>query len=294
MLKRTGCAGGAVFLLATALVFFLVSAAEAKGRLGGGRSFGSKPSFQRSAPTPSPTQPGLSQSAPNPQTPPLMGGTGRRGGMFGGILMGGLIGSLLFGGAYGGGPGLLDILLIGGGLFFLMRFLRARRTASDAVTGAASGLDPRPGFADRHGNGRGSAEPVASSSEPVEIPEGFDQDEFIQGAKLIYTRLQSSWDKRDLADIRQFTAPEVYAEILAQAEEDPRPGKTEILLVNPRLLAVKSVDARTVASVLYDVTLREDAGDEQARRVREVWHFGRAEEVPGAHWVLEGIQQCDE
>jgi hypothetical protein len=108
--------------------------AEAARRMGGGKSFGSKPGYQRSAPPPSqgptssPTKPGQTvQPQPANTTPPAP--MGRWGGMLGGLLMGGLIGSLLFGGGFSG-PGLLDLLLLGGGLFLLFRFLRARRMAA--------------------------------------------------------------------------------------------------------------------------------------------------------------------
>jgi predicted lipid-binding transport protein (Tim44 family) len=51
------------------------------------------------------------------------------GGLLGGMLMGGLIGSLLFGGGFHG-PTLIDLLLIGGGLFLLFRFLRSLQPSS--------------------------------------------------------------------------------------------------------------------------------------------------------------------
>jgi predicted lipid-binding transport protein (Tim44 family) len=53
--------------------------------------------------------------------------------MLGGLLMGSLIGSMLFGGGQAsGGPGLLDLLLIGGGLFLVLRFVRARHMAVES------------------------------------------------------------------------------------------------------------------------------------------------------------------
>lgn len=54
-------------------------------------------------------------------------------GGFTGMLLGGMIGRMFFGGmgvGYGGGGGgigLLEIILIGGGIFLLMRFLRNRQ-----------------------------------------------------------------------------------------------------------------------------------------------------------------------
>jgi Tim44-like domain. len=51
-----------------------------------------------------------------------------------------------------------------------------------------------------------------------------DEQEFLTGAKALYTRLQASWDRRDIDDIRQFTSPEVHEEIARQATLDPRKG----------------------------------------------------------------------
>lgn len=282
------------FVLSVSIVYLLQEAAEA-ARLGGGRSFGSRPSYQRSAPAPSPTpaQPGVAQQTrQNPAAAPGALG-GRWGGMLGGLLMGGLIGSMLFGGEGMGGPGLLDILVIGGGLFLLMRFLRARRMATQSASGVAAPFLARTTQQSWGEPGQlAGNEPAAVEPQAPVLPAGFDSEEFMQGAKAIYTRLQASWDKRDLDDIRSFTSPEVFAEIRQQAEEDPQPGKTEILLLNARLLEVKPTEGREVAAVLYDVMLREESEDRQAKQVREIWHFSR-EAAAGSHWVLEGIQQVE-
>jgi len=217
--------------------------------------------------------------------------------MLGGLLMGGLIGSLLFGGMHSwGGPGLLDILLIGGGLFFLFRFLKARRMATQEAGQAAfsTGLgsqetwgSPSPGY----GSVQGA--PIPAAAEEVKIPQGFDQDDFMKGAKAVYTRLQSSWDKRDLEDIRNFASKEVWEEINRQAQEDPRPSKTEILRVNARLLEAASSNSHTVASVLFEVMMRESRQEDMAKEVREIWHFRKDDKDPKSFWVLEGIQQVE-
>jgi predicted lipid-binding transport protein (Tim44 family) len=289
----------ALFTVALGVCFaYLLQEVAEAARMGGGRSFGSRPSYQRSAPAPSPTptQPGVAQQPrQNPAAAPgVMGG--RWGGMMGGLLMGGLIGSMLFGGQGAGGPGLLDILVIGGGLFLLMRFLRARRMAaqSASASGVADPFHARSSQQSWGGPGQvpGTELSGADPHSPV-LPPGFDSEEFLQGAKVIYARLQAAWDKRDLDDIRAFTSPEVFAEIRQQAEEDPQPGKTEILLVNARLLEVKQVEGREIASVLYDVMMREGAEDRLSKQVREIWHFSRDVAAAGSHWVLEGIQQAE-
>ena len=284
-----------LFIFLVGVLYVLAETAEA-ARLGGGKSFGSRPSYQRSAPapSPSPTSPQMSPGQSTPQMPGTAPAMGRWGGMLGGMLMGGLIGSLLFGGGHGyGGPGLLDLVIVGGGLFLLFRFLRARRMATESPAAAGSmsfDRGPAQGW-----GGSGYAPSVDTrSAEAVQppIPPGFDADEFLKGAKAIYTRLQASWDKRDLDDIRQFTAPAVYEEIQQQAQADPKPGKTELLLINPRILEVRDMDGQTVASVLYDVMMRESSA-EMARQVREIWHFGREASNPKAMWTLEGIQQVE-
>jgi predicted lipid-binding transport protein (Tim44 family) len=281
------------------LLYFWQDVAEA-ARLGGGKSFGSRPSYQRSAPaiTPSPTSPQVSPSQPTQQGPvagPTPSPMGRWGGMLGGLLMGGLIGSLLFGGGHAyGGPGIFDILLIGGGLFLLYRFIRARRMATESAASSGSMSFDRSPFQGWGQSGfTPSAEPEPATAAPPTLPAGFDADEFLKGAKAIYTRLQASWDKRDLEDIRQFVSPEVLAEIEHQAQADPQPGKTELLLINPRILEAREVEEQTIVSVLYDVMMREN-GTEMAKQVRELWHFSRETKKPENFWKLEGIQQIEQ
>jgi predicted lipid-binding transport protein (Tim44 family) len=279
------------------LLYFWQDAAEA-ARLGGGKSFGSKPSYQRSAPStaPSPTSPQVSPNQPTQQRPvagPTPSPMGRWGGMLGGLLMGGLIGSLLFGGGHAyGGPGLFDILLIGGGLFLLYRFMRARRMATASAASGAMSFERSPSQSWGESGYNPAVEPTSAVAEQPAFPPGFDAEDFLKGAKAIYTRLQAAWDKHDLEDIRQFVSPEVLAEIELQAKADPQLGKTELLLINPSILEAREVGTQTIVSVLYDVMMREN-GTETAKQVRELWHFSRETQKPKAFWLLEGIQQVE-
>jgi len=285
-------------LFVFALFYTWIEQAEAR-RMGGGRSFGSSPSYQRSAPSPTSPQKSPSQPAQPGQTAPATPAAAPRpfGGMLGGLLMGGLIGSLLFGGMHSwGGPGLLDIIVFGGLLFFLFRFLKARRMATQEAGQASfsTGLGSQETWGSA-GSGYGAIQgtEVPAAAEEVNIPQDFDQKDFMKGAKAAYTRLQSSWDKRDLEDIRHFTSKEVWEEISRQAQEDPKPSKTEILRVNARLLEVASSNSHTVASVLFDVMMRESKEEDTAKEVREIWHFSKDDKDPKSFWVLEGIQQVE-
>ncbi|MBN1106392.1 MAG: Tim44 domain-containing protein [Deltaproteobacteria bacterium] len=290
-----------VFVLGFLLL--LDGVADAR-RMGGGRSFGSRPNYQRSydrpaAPQRDAAQPGQvrPQQGSGQRTGGLFGGLG---GMMGGLVMGSLIGSLLFGGGGFHGPGFLDILLIGGALFLLFRFLKARREATEAagpMRFEGAGVDPYHGGSVDAGASRWGG--LTSGTGPTlqdvpSIPPDFDVNEFLSGAKAAYNRLQDSWNRRDLDDIRHFTTPEVWEEIRRQAEEDPAPTRTEILLVKARLIEVKSAGEETLASVYFDVLMRESPDEERPKQVREVWHFSRKGSEAKSFWTLEGIQQLEE
>ncbi|MEJ5349835.1 MAG: Tim44-like domain-containing protein [Desulfosoma sp.] len=282
------------------LGFFLwnlwADVAEA-ARFGGGKSFGSRPSYQRSAPAPSTPygtpkrDSGLTSRETVPGSP--LGSAGRSwGGMLGGLLLGGLIGSLLFGGAHAwGGPSLLDLLVIGGGLFLLFRFLKARRLATSSATGFnLSGSPTWPGAgttseAEENEDFMRKTEPSPAGRA---FPEDFDTQGFIEKAKNLYVQLQEAWDRRDLKTIRSLVSPEVFEEIQRQAQEDPQPSHTHLLWIQPELLEVRDMDGHTVASVLFDVMMRE-TDEEMAKQVRELWHF-RRQGTPDA-WIVEGLQQ---
>ncbi len=298
MNKKTGFSILMMLSFTLGLLSLWHDTAEAARRMGGGKSFGSKPGYQRSAPPPSqgptssPTKPGQTvQPQPANTTPPAP--MGRWGGMLGGLLMGGLIGSLLFGGGFSG-PGLLDLLLLGGGLFLLFRFLRARRMAAASPSaGGTMSFEDDPAQAGGDTSYTPSEETAAATVRLPDLPPGFAADEFLKGANAIYVRLQAAWDKRDLEDIRAFTSAEVFTEIQQQADDDPAPGKTELLLITPHIIEVRDTDNQIIVSVLYDVTLRENE-DEPSKQVRELWHFSRNRDNPESFWILEGIQQVEQ
>ena len=320
---------GVIFGFAALVVLLALSLAEAK-RMGGGGSFGSRSSYSRSYTPPASPSPGYSQPARQsaaPQTAPAAPlAAPQPGGMFsrlgwgmGGFLAGGLLGSMLFGhggmGGFGGGIGLLDIVLLGVIIFLAVKLLRRRGSSPEASTWTgqapppppSSPMDPHsraeqsweglrsqpaaPGTAATGGFG---AAPVTPEAEPQPVvPPGFNLPEFLEGAKTVYARLQHSWDRRDLADIALFTTPDVLDEIKRQAAADPTPSKTELLLINARLLEFREEPRDTVTSVYFDVLMREDAAEERPKQVREVWHFSRPTGSVEANWRLEGIQQME-
>lgn len=128
------------------------------------------------------------------------------------------------------------------------------------------------------------------SQSEADLPPDFDAADFLKGAKMVFARLQHSWDARDMDDIAQFTTPEVHEEIRLQAEQDPTPSSSELLLVNARLMEVKQDENGLLATVFFDVLMRENVDGARTEQVREIWHFLKSAEYNGM-WRLDGIEQ---
>lgn len=289
-----------LIMLGGACMYGLPDTADA-ARLGGGRSFGSRPSMSQPAQAPSAMQRQSTQQrqqAAQAQQPQRKGFLGGMGGLLGGLLAGSLIGSLLFGGGFSGG-GIMDILLLGILLFVgLKLFARARNKTAAAPAGAGNapmgGMEPPLQRNDTTASGWDtlSSQNNAYNSHPevvIPMPADFDAEEFLRGAKMAYNRLQAAWDSRDLNDIAQFASPAVMDAVRQQLAEETEPSKTEILLVNAQLLSVVNEDKEQRAQVYFDVLMRERPDQPTPSNVREIWHFVR--ELDGGTWKLDGIQQ---
>lgn len=289
-----------LIMLGGACMYALPDTADA-ARLGGGRSFGSRPSMSQPAQAPSAMQRQSTQQrqqAAQAQQPQRKGFLGGMGGLLGGLLAGSLIGSLLFGGGFSGG-GIMDILLLGILLFVgLKLFARSRSKAQPAPAGAGNapmgGMEPPLQRNDTAAAGWDtlSSQDNTYNSQPevvIPMPADFDAEEFLRGAKMAYNRLQAAWDNRDLNDIAQFASPAVMDAVRQQLAEETEPSKTEILLVNAQLLSVVNEDKEQRAQVYFDVLMRERPDQSTPSNVREIWHFVR--ELDGGTWKLDGIQQ---
>ncbi len=283
----------ATFLFVASLFFVAIHDAHAAKRFGGGRSFGSKPAMQRSTTAPQQQQPGVTQNAAATKTSKKSGMAG----IFGGLLAGTLLGSLLFGDGDGGG--IFNILIMGLLLFLAYKlFMRMRGRSTQAAPSpygqpqTASGPSAQQmQYQDTQAQGGWGSALQGGAPAPSHIPAGFQVEEFIEGAKMAFSRLQSSWDKRDLDDIALFTSPSVLEEVKKQLAEDDTPSKTDVLLNNARLLSVTTENNEETATVFFDVILRESQATDTTQ-VREIWHFVRP--VGGGNWKLDGIQQVED
>jgi predicted lipid-binding transport protein (Tim44 family) len=269
----------------------MVHDAEAK-RLGGGKSFG----MQRQA-TPAPTAPsaaGKPAAAPTAGAPAAAAkpaGMSRFLGPLAGLAAGLGIAALLS--HLGIGEGMANMLLILAMVmvaFFVVRWLMSKRSPQPGMQYAGAGNAAPANFTPaQFESSTVGAGTTAAGAATRNIPADFDVDGFLRQAKLNFVRLQAANDRGDMDDIRDFTSPELFAEIKMQYQErGSKAQETDVMQLNAELLEVVTEDSRHVASVHFSGQLREDAAAPEA--FAEIWHL--AKPIDGSRgWNVAGIQQ---
>lgn len=269
----------------TSLSLFAVNA-EAK-RFGGGGGIGKQremsPQQTQKAPVAAPA------TAPNatPATPPA----GNKWlGPLAGLAIGAGLGALFAGSGLGGAMGgiLMALLAVGLVMFLIARFRKPQAQPAMQYAGSGAPYIPQPAPA-QHPLG-GSAAVDAASAPNASIPAGFPVEAFLRSAKTTFIRLQAANDRKDLDDIREYTTPEMFAEISMQmGERDNAPQKTDVVAINAELLEVVADNGHSIASVRMSGQLRENGGAQES--FDEVWHVQKNLSDEKSVWLLTGIQQ---
>ncbi|WP_040535978.1 Tim44 domain-containing protein [Legionella drancourtii] len=266
-------------LLITLLSFcLLINEASAK-RFGGGRSFG----VQRSqssmfSPNKAATASPLGQRTKNPS---------KWGGLLGGLLIGGLLTSLFMG--HGLASGLMTWLILGAVIFFAVNFFR-KRMQPGMQTGQASPFSQQQSPFSNFTQAFNSNTAMSSSSNSSAMPTDFSPASFLREAKVKFNRLQTAYDEKNTQDLREFTAPEVFAEIKMQLDErGDAPNKTEVITLDAELLDISKQTNSLIASVRFTGSVKEN--DEPTTKIDEIWHFRQFDN--NKEWVVGGIQQND-
>ena len=271
-----------LMLLTIALTSLSLFAATAEaGRLGGGGSFGRQRSI-----APQQTQKAPA-AAPTPGATPAQPAGNRWLGPLAGLAIGAGLGALFAGGGLGGGMGgILMAMLAAGAVMFLISMFRKKQ--SPAMQYAAAGAP--------YDNPQTMQQPVpqplsaSSLNAANNIPADFPVDSFLRSAKTSFIRLQAANDRKDVDDIREYTTPEMFAEISMQLQERGNtPQKTDVIAINGSLLEVANEGDYAIASVRFTGQLRENNGTPE--NVDEVWHVQKNLRDDKAVWLLSGIQQ---
>ncbi len=287
-----------MFALALALVS---GESDAAKRFGGGSNLGK----QRATPTQkeaAPAQAAPAQAAPASTAaaaakPSFMS---RWGGMLAGLGIGVLLASM-FGAQMGPIIGMILMALAAAAVAFLLyrMFAGRRAPATSPATSPAMAPGSSPQF-----SGIGSRVGATSAPEVHANPgsatalqnapakPSFDVEPFLRVAKTSFIRLQAANDTGDLDDIRDYTTPEMYAEIAMQVKE--RGGatqRTEVVSVNAELADSAIEGDYEIASVRFYGLLREnDAANPEP--FDETWHVRRDTRDRKGAWLIAGIQQA--
>jgi len=275
----------------------LPDTAEAR-RFGRGMSLGKQ---YRSMPRTTPRQ---SRQA-TPSRSQGLGAAGRTNGVsrwlgpLAGLAAGGLLASLFFGDAFQGLQ-IMDMLLVAGLIFGgLMLFKAMRRGRRVAAGAGASGAYGGP-VAGGEGSALGKAPPgLGDTPETVpditddEVPDWFDGPRFLAGTKAHFIRLQAAWDQADFEEIRDYTTPELRAEL---ERERNRLGEeaqsTEVVTLDAELVAVHRDGDQVVTGILFSGLIREER-NAAAAPFRELWHVQHDWESSAGGWLVAGVQRQD-
>lgn len=286
-----------VTLMAVITAFAIgMGTAEAK-RMGGGSSIGkqsSSASRQAQAPMQqqaAPNRPASPATAPNTPAKPSPWK-----GILGGALLGLGLGALLSHFGLGGAAAsmiatMLMIALLVMAAMFIYRMVR-RKSANE----------PRPAYAAPHPSQRSHFEPEqprayqgsnfsgAGESNGYGVPADFDANGFVRQAKTQFIRLQAAWDKADVNDIREFTTPEMFAELKMQLQErGAAANHTDVVSLDADMLGVETVGNEYLASVKFYGFIKEDE-NAAPTQFNEIWNLSKP--VTGNRgWLLAGIQQ---
>ncbi len=311
----------AALFAAFAVVALALAPALAEARAGGRSSSGSRGARTYQAPPPTQTAPSQAQQFQRTQTAPATapspatagapraaapaGGFMSRNPMMAG-LMGGLLGAGLFGllsgaGLFGGLSGfmgflglLLQIALIGGLVFLVMRLIRGRRQPA-----MAGGMPGMPGYArEMQPNGlRPAMGGGAPASRAVQVTEA-DFQEF--GTALV--AVNEAWSRQDIGALRRLATPEMVAYFEQDLSDLAARGWTntarDITLESGDLSEAWHENGQDYATVAMRFSLIDTTVDASGRVVEgsateretatEIWTFVRR---PGTRWVLSAIQQ---
>ena len=294
--------------------------------MGGGRSFGRQSSnVSRMAPAPAPAPqaprqgvaPAPAPVAPPAAIPPKPASPWK--GILGGALLGLGMGALFSHFGLGGGMfgSLIMFALLAGVVLLIVRMIRGNRPAAPAAYNGGygdnggnnvyplpQGGNATPEIGARLGAGQqpsgfiaqdAAASAPASLAAPVPhtpwgVPADFDTAAFLRVAKGNFIRLQAAWDKGDVADIREFTTPEVFAELRLQiTERGAQADFTDVVSIDAELLGIETGDHDYLASIKFTGMIKPVA-DALAEPFHEVWNLSKPLSGNGG-WMLAGIQQ---
>lgn len=290
-----------IALCALVLGLALIAPDADAARLGGGRNSG----MQRQSIAPRQAAPqspsGVQQAAPaqqpaplgQPQPAPKRSWLGPIAGLAAGLGLAALFSHF---GLAEGMANILMLALVATAAVFVFKLLFRRPTpqpAAEPLHYAGIGGPSMAPIPQAEPVGSMSAAPGGASNAAPSlpaVPPGFDSEGFLRVAKLNFVRLQAANDSGNLDDMREFLAPEMFAEIQLQLQErGGAPQQTDVVQLDAALLEVTTEGNRNIASVRFHGLIREEKNAAPIS-FDEVWNLVKP--VDGSRgWMVAGIQQ---
>jgi predicted lipid-binding transport protein (Tim44 family) len=125
------------------------------------------------------------------------------------------------------------------------------------------------------------------------VPAGFDAEGFLKACKANFVTLQDAWDRSDIQSLRAMMTDDMLDQIKTQlADRESHtggvPNKTEVVMIDAKLLGIEELDDVYMASVEFSGMIREDASA-GASPFREVWNMTKPRAGSGG-WLVAGVQ----
>lgn len=138
-----------------------------------------------------------------------------------------------------------------------------------------------------------AADSVAGGALPWGIPNGFDVDSFLRASKTNFVGLQDAWDRADIPSLRAMMTDGMLEQIKSQLAEREQhtggqPNKTEVVMLEARLLGIEELSDSYMASVEFSGLVREEVSA-GPNPFREVWNITRPKGGSGG-WLVAGVQ----
>ena len=290
-------------LMAAALVLgFTLSIGDAEAkRLGGGSSSGmQRQSVSPSAPPSAAKQAPTAAPAAAPAAQPKRSWMGPLAGLAAGLGLAALASH------FGFGEGLANMMMIGLlvmavvmviGFFMRKKAAAAQQAGAGGLQYAGAGADygrnapSKPDFLPSGTAVPGMAAAAATAAtNGNSIPADFDVEGFARNAKVNFIRLQAANDAGNLDDIREFTTPEMFAEIkMGMGERSGAKQETDVVQLNAEVLDVAEEASRYVVSVRFHGLIREEKTG-PTEPFDEIWNMTKPTDGSRG-WTLAGIQQ---
>jgi len=304
------------FWVIVSMVFALTLTAthvEAK-KFGGGKSFGKL--FQTK---PSPSKKAVPNNAGSSKQNNLARG-GMMKGVLGGLLAGGLIAAMM-GGAFEGIQ-IMDMILLAVIAFVLIRLFKGMMQAK------ASAMQPQPAYSNNQfrqtaqsgdtgssGNSFFDSSPLSQKqpqnsydesndatfddeksvgfgvdeSVPYDLPEDFDINSFLSGARDHFRTIQTAWNENNLTAIQEYVSEELLAQLIEKRAGLAGYQHTEVMFVDAELVRADQNPGIAELSIKFSGRYR-DAVEDIEEDITDIWHLQRDTTVSNAPWLIVGIE----